>query len=270
MDKKQEDTAPILIFSEKRMGFINDELLGRILQQILNTVFEITSYVQKLDHLSNKEKVEKYCNLSLDYIIEQPQLYGILLTDYDQGADNFIQFNPYIAEFENGISDRMREFFLNVYGAEINPFVGDIVFIFNSLFGEYSMQMFDADSAMFKKASQLIANVLDMVVQQFREKHIEAFLSDKLIGMEAEQDPSTDEKEKQVTELIKTLERKVDSGDKEQKLSPDWEEGLKYLKYELTGPKPRFVIVKSLLRYLGQSEELAEPCTRIERLLFSS
>lgn len=245
-----------------------DELLRQILDQYLVSLQGMTAYVSSLINLSPKEKLEKYCLVLLEHIIEQRQFFLSILSGHYGSAGWLENNNPFLAEFEKRILNMIKDFMIYVYGNEVKAYVWDVVIVSNSLFSEYATRLVNTNVSS-AEVSRLIAHLVDMTVQQFHEKCIRAVITGELSrGLEMKQPPEN--KGNPIIELYRMLERKIHSLDADPSLKQEWKEILVYLKEELEASKPRGIILKSLLNYLSQQKELSELCSRLEMFLLHS
>lgn len=247
-----------------------DELLFRIMCQFLDSVQELTAYVLQLEHLTPIEKCEKFCSLALEHVYEQKHFFLSVFSTSETDFNCLVKSNPSTAEFDKKVMSMMKEIMINTHGKEIDPFVWDVVIIFNSMMREYAGMIVKVQPSFIPKVARLIARLLDSVVIQFREGYVEPVITAELREQfeQIRMDPA--DKGNLINDLFHMLDRKIQALEPGHPLKAELTKTLKCLKEESGQSKPRSFMVKSLLGYLHQQNELSELCERLERLLLSS
>lgn len=293
MQKRQETIdAAIRLFSEKglasttvdeiakeagvakgsfyKMFESKDVLLSEVLTQFFDSMQEMTDYVILLADMTAKEKIEKHCQLTLEHVFEQRHFFLSVVSPHDMSSANVVKMNSSLATFEKQIMNLTKKLLLSVYGEEIEPFVWDIVIAFHSLFREYAFQFIHVQQNPIPDVSKLISEILDIIIQYFRERRIKSVVTYELrLKLESVEDNAVD-KGNQILELFRLIENKADSLHIDTQSKKEVIEAIAYLKEEANRNSPRIVIMKSLLNYLKDHHPLTELCSRLERLLLSS
>lgn len=248
-----------------------DELIQQIMKQFLASNYELLHYVQQMPTESGREKLEKFCSLVMGYIYDQRHFLLSYILPHGANTHDIVKIIPTFNDFEKQLMNLTKELFLSAYGPKVEPFIWDIVYIFGSVHKEFSFHVIRHQSPMtIDKTSKLISTILDYVVQHFLDQTLQPVITTKQFDEIMGSKSLSVDKESQVTELLKAIERKIAALlSSESLLARELAEAMGSLNDELGQSKPRTGVIKALLNFLKQDEELNHICTRLEGLIIS-
>ena len=160
---------------------------------------------------------------------------------------------------------------LLAYGEDLRPYLWDVVIIFHSIVGEYmKLLVFDevefdiAHAAKFivQRIESMVEGILatqpDTVITLGMMNHMEKFELNELL--------STEER---VTDKIIQLNDKLKNVSLSSEKIEELSSSIQFLQKELLEKEPRKFIVKSILKFLEDTKEIAEEMNELKALVFA-
>jgi AcrR family transcriptional regulator len=291
MDEKQTDImrAAVRLFSEKGYNSTSVEEIAKASGMAKGSfykhfsskedlVYQICALIPKRIetelvkvygkvYRSDYEKLVDFLSICIETVLAN-QLH-LLMTIFDLPLFKNRKMNEAVECTIKQMNTWNKEFLLELYGPDIEDYVGDLIFLLKGCIIEYvhTSQHHDLNVD-GKKAAAFIAAMLDIVVQGLMERKPEPFLSIEALGGEihAEADSPLLRAQK-IQLLLRQMEYTVKNLKTEADVEEEYLQTLSLLGEESANKKPKSFLLKALIEYLQKVPELQEDCEKLKELL---
>lgn len=239
------------------------QICGLIPKRIETELVKMYGQVYHSDH----DKLVDFLSICIETLLAN-QVH-LLMTIFDLPLFKNKKMNEAVECTIRQINTWNKEFLLDLYGQEINDYVGDLLFLLKGCIIEYvhTAQHHEV-SVDGKKAAVFIATILDIVVKGLIERRPASFLNMEALGGEIHAGMDSPLfKAQKIQQLLRQMEYTVKNLKVEPDVQREYLQTLSLLGEESSNKKTKGFLLKALIEYLLKVPELEEDCRMFKELL---